>query len=199
MRTPHADDVWKGGYSRFDNFQPAEHRRGENIHSGVMLEKKLGDIATAHVGCAAQRRFEIAVPPIPRSVDQSRLGGEHLFNDRQIDVPGDDETFYLRRLELRTTLGKIWQLARTWTDRCRGGRRRSLRQELRTRQKARDGRDAAGHEEFFAGQGLIHKRERSGGFRASNDNVVKRGRGVRERTELRSRRLLTGSRLAPGA
>lgn len=165
MRTPHADDVGKGGYSRFDNFQPAEHRRCEDIQTRVVLEKKLSDIATSHVGCAAQRRFEIAVPPIPRSIDQSRLGGEHLCHDRQIDVPSDDESFYLRRLELRATLGKIWQLARTWTYRCWCGRRRSLRQQLWTPQKACDGRNAAGYEEFFAGQGWIHERERSGGFR----------------------------------
>ena len=112
MRSAHVHNVRKGGDCRFHNVEFAEHRRRKDVQARVVVEQVFSDIASTHVGCAAQCRFEISVAPVDGPIDQLRFFGQYNFHRGEINVSCNHEALHTSAIELRVVLGEIRYIVR---------------------------------------------------------------------------------------
>ena len=74
------------GDGSLHDVEMAEHRGGENVHAGAVVEQELRDLATAGMGSRAERRLEVAAAPVPARVDQLRLLRQQFLDPIEIAV-----------------------------------------------------------------------------------------------------------------
>ena len=70
----------------------AEHRGGENVHAGAVVEQELGDLAAAGVGCCAERGLEVAAAPVPAGVDELGLLRQQFLHAGEVAVAPCERT-----------------------------------------------------------------------------------------------------------
>src|SRR5574338_612669 len=65
VRSGDTRGIREGVERGLNDFEFAEHGGRENVYPCALLDEVRGDFGVAHVGSAAERRFEITSTPIP--------------------------------------------------------------------------------------------------------------------------------------
>ena len=76
---------------RLHDLDAPEHRGAEDVHPRAAREQERGDVGTPHVRGAAEARLPVASAPVPRRVDEARLGVEQGLRALQVAVRHPDE------------------------------------------------------------------------------------------------------------
>ncbi len=99
MRSGGVPQFRMSGEDRSHDVDVTEHRRGEHVEPGAVLEQQLGDVAASHVRGGAEGALPVTAAPVPGSVRELRLGVERGPDGFEVAVSVADEGLHLRGIE----------------------------------------------------------------------------------------------------